>query len=168
MVDALDAMLAHGIVETRFWNPQEIREGIGFEVCIGVAPGETLPQPAAEKDVGRSLWIDWELPMHALTERRLAEMFQQECDRAIGGNEIRFWRTRAGSDERVRGRAKLAVEPRESQAIAEAGFNIGDRAKAVQSQLVYRLRKELPSAPPYSVFLHVVWTEPWLTRRRGT
>ena len=85
MVDALDAMLAHGIVETRFWDPQEIKEGIAFEVCIGVAPGETLPQP-----------------------------------------------------------------------------------KAVQSQLVYRLREELPSAPPYSVFLHVVWTEPWLTRRRGT
>lgn len=168
MADALDAMLARGIVETHFWDREKIRKGIGFEVCIGVAPGERLPQPATGGEVGRSLWIDWELPMHALTERQLAQMFRQECDQTIGGAEIRFWRTRAGSDERVRGRAKLAVEPRESQAITEAGFNIGDRAKAVQAQLVHRLRAELPWAPPYSVFLHVVWTEPWLTRRRGT
>jgi hypothetical protein len=166
MDQALEAMFRRKLLASRSWE-DGVAEMIPFSVCMGLGPGGGSGPTSRAKDESQSLWIDWELPMHAVPEAELAKMFCTACA-ALGEVQIRFWRTRTGSDERVRGRAKFAVELQHSAAIAIAGFNVGDRAKAVQSDLLQLPHKRIPAAPPSATFLHVVWSEPWLPSRRGT
>jgi hypothetical protein len=161
---ALERLRQHGVLARRSWDT-EVFKNLPFTVCFGLG-GSTASEGLPPAGEARSLWLDWALPNGVIGEDDLATIFRTECQK-IGPFEIRYWRTRSGSDERVRGRAKFAIQPGTIEHLAPLGFNIGDTAKAVQSELLRHLQDLMPGAPPHAAFLHVVWSEPWLAPRRG-
>ena len=157
---------------------------IKFTACIGLnQPGRRWlppwralqPAPAArpvfERDPlepRRSLWVDWQLPSEPSTKERLAQLLLEYCA-PIGPTEILYWRVHRTPDDEIRGRAKLAVRidrTRLDDLVARRG-SLGDQAKHVQSEVTRRLVSEVVGLPANAVYLHVVWSEPWLVRRRG-
>lgn len=182
--DGMDASAAFSELERRkLVAPIEGKalESIQFSACIGVpveisGTGDDLnqggpspqPHPLDSWALGRrSLWIDWEIPVRSHAGRALATNVIEQCSK-IGPTEILYWRVHRTPDDRVRGRAKLGVQTdHRSDAAGGPGQSLGERAKTIQSELARLMIDETPNLDGHTIYLHVVWSEPWLVRRRG-
>jgi hypothetical protein len=137
-------------------------ECIKFCAYIGYAGGGLLDIDNAIFD-RRALWVDWELPAQAVQNRELALLVLDRCRVHLGETDILHWRSSRVLHDKIRGRAKLAVRAPHSLSLDE----LGKKAKLVQSELIAALRRDTERLPRHSIFVHAVWSEPWVARRRG-
>jgi hypothetical protein len=136
--------------------------GIAFQTYVGPAEGQSnLYRTGDER---RALWVDWELPARAVDIRALADLIVTACQDHIGESEIVYWRMIRTPDDHIQGRAKLAVSP---EAEGSSASDLGNLAKQAQTSMVAVLQRKFAGLPQQEIFLHVVWSEPWLVRRRG-
>jgi hypothetical protein len=142
---------------------------INFHSYVG--PATSRPSGRTRKDESRALWVDWELPARAaeiLGAGALADVIVEQCERHLGASEIDTWRMRRLPNDHVQGRAKLAVSPKAEADSAPSGGDLGEWAKQAQTSIADVLQRTLAAdLPQREIFLHVVWSEPWLVHRRG-
>jgi hypothetical protein len=144
---------------------RETLSTIGFDAYLGPVHGSMASRvKAASKRL--ALWVDWELPICTVGDRDIAHFVVEKCQEHIGWTEVLSWRTDRVPHDKAGGRAKLSVE-----ASAETGEldakELGNKVKRVQSETQAELRRRIDPRLAHAVFLYVVWSEPWLTRRRA-
>jgi hypothetical protein len=137
-------------------------ERIEFDAYIGYAGSGLFDTENTIFD-RRALWIDWELPAQTVQNRDLALLVLDKCRVHLGETDILHWRSGRVLRDKIRGRAKLAVATPDSISPGE----LGKGAKSVQSELIAALRHGTERLPGHSIFVHAVWLEPWVARRRG-
>jgi hypothetical protein len=137
-------------------------KGIEFHTYVGPAEGQSSLYRMG--DERRALWVDWELPARAVDIKALADLIVTACKDHIGVSQIAYWRMIRTPDDHIQGRAKLAVSP---EAEGSSASDLGNLAKQAQTSMVAVLQRKFAGLPQQEIFLHVVWSEPWLVRRRG-
>jgi hypothetical protein len=145
---------------------REVLSAIGFDAYVGRGQGSMADRMTTAYE-RLALWVDWELPLHAVGDREIAYFVVAKCREHIGWTEILYWRTDRVGHDKVRGRAKLAVDVAGAATGQLDAKQLGEKVKRVQSETLARLRRVVDPVLDHAIFLHVVWSEPWLTRRRA-
>jgi len=145
---------------------RETLSAIGFDAYLGPVHDSTAGRvKAASKRL--ALWVDWELPICTVGDRDIAHFVVEKCQEHIGRTEILNWRMDRFPHDKASGRAKLSVEARDAETGQLDAKELGNKVKRVQSETQAELRRRIDPRLAHAVFLHVVWSERWLTRRRA-